>query len=176
MILFYLFFTCCAKAGDLSQEIRTYFSELGIEILSDGKAPIFKLETLQGDTLSLENFYGELLILHFWATWCKPCRREMPELEQLHRQLANKPVTILGISIDNENDGLKVENALKEINASFSNALSSSGKISKDYWAWGIPTSYFVDKEGRLLGRIRGNVEWTNSKMSELIHLLINKH
>jgi thiol-disulfide isomerase/thioredoxin len=119
MILFYLFFTCCAKAGDLSQEIRTYFSELGIEILSDGKAPIFKLETLQGDTLSLENFYGELLILHFWATWCKPCRREMPELEQLHRQLANKPVTILGISIDNENDGLKVENALKEINKFF---------------------------------------------------------
>jgi peroxiredoxin len=157
-----------------NKKVDKLFSELQIEKLSEEAAPDFKLTTLDGDTISLRNNQNKLIILHFWATWCKPCRKEMPELENLAQKLNGLPVTILGISIDEATDSNKVKQAVGELGISFPIAAKYTGKISDVYWTWGIPATYLVGASGKILGRMLGPRRWNDTKMLELLQLLVN--
>jgi peroxiredoxin len=159
------------RIGAQPKHLKSYFRELNIESLS-GEAPHFGLVTLSGDTISLERFKGSLLILHVWATWCQPCRKELPALEKLHLQVKNLPVSVLGISIDQPKDSLQISLAVKAMKLTFPNAAAFSGTISADYWTWGIPVTYLIDENSRFLGRVRGAGKWGDSKMIELLQLL----
>lgn len=141
----------------MDKMLNEFLKETNFEKL-EGNAPDFKLTTTQNDTISLESFKGKFLLIHFWATWCKPCRKEMPEFEKLNKDFEETDAEILGVSIDSSNDSLKaIEFANKFL---FTNTLAISGSISENYWSWGIPTTILISKEGELLGRIRGAVNW----------------
>ena len=107
---------------------------LGAEKLSDKSLPNFELVTLSGDTVTFSHLRGKILILHFWAAWCKPCMKELPELEKFYQQLDGQPVSILGISIDKTKDSLKVLKTVQEIGLSFPIATIYSSEISSVYW------------------------------------------
>ena len=157
--------------GAQPKHLNSYFKKLNIESLS-GEAPHFELITLSGDTISLERYKGELLILHVWATWCQPCRQELPALEGLQSQIKNLPVSVLGISIDQQRDSLKISLAVREMKLTFPNAAAFSGTISTDYWAWGIPVTCLIDENSRFIGRVRGAGKWGDSKMIEFLQSL----
>lgn len=169
-----LIFACLAsiRPGEsLAQvdKMSSHFSDFGIEKISGGKAPDFELVTLAGDSVSLTHFSDDLLILHFWATWCKPCRTEMPVLDQLVRQLSDQSVSILAVSIDDEQDSLKIVSAKDQMEIDFPVAASYTGHISSSYWTWGIPVSYLILPDGKILGRMRGSRNWLDPKFRDFL-------
>lgn len=155
------------------KDIARQFSRLGIEDMGEAAAPPFQLITLKGDTLSPTSFDGRLLILHFWATWCVPCRTEMPELQELSEIMSGLPIVVAGIAIDEEATRDQIPGALQQMEITFPIAEAAAGEISKDYWTWGIPVTYLINNKGRLLGRIRGTAKWTNADMLDLLNALI---
>lgn len=150
--------------------------QLGVEKLSDEMPPPFRLVTLAGDTLSPDRFRGQIVLLHFWATWCKPCRTEMPALEALHQKVRAQhlPVVIVGISIDRSKNADKIPPALREMGITFPIAAAFSGSIPDAYWTWGIPVTYIITPSGKLLGRIMGTRDWNNPAVIKLLNALKN--
>ncbi|MBP3039966.1 TlpA family protein disulfide reductase [Bacillaceae bacterium Marseille-Q3522] len=108
------------------------------------KAPDFTLENLQGDSVRLSDFRGKTVMLNFWATWCPPCKAEMPDMEKFHKEAGEK-VVILAVNMDTYND---VQGFAEEIGVSFPILLDNKNEVNKAYKILAIPTTYFIDKEG----------------------------
>ncbi|RMH89443.1 MAG: TlpA family protein disulfide reductase [Calditrichaeota bacterium] len=151
--------------------LRQYMDKLGIEPLTEKHPPPFQLVTLTGDTVTLERFRGKVLLLHFWATWCVPCRREMPVLDAFYRQ-ADSTVAVMGVSIDSPKDSSKIAPSVQAMNITFPIAIAFSGKISPAYWTWGIPVTYIFAPDGTLIGRARGERNWMDPRFQKLIRTL----
>ncbi|MFQ5629983.1 MAG: TlpA disulfide reductase family protein [bacterium] len=176
-LFFLLFFAGALSYGDAcgqEKTLKSFFSELGIESLANAKAPAFELVTLNRESISLKQYKDRLLILHFWATWCKPCRTEMPELDNLSKKLAGQPIAVLGISIDKKSDGPKISDAIKSMGIHFPIAAAYSGKISDAYWTWGVPVTYLINSDGKILGRLRGPRKWTDSRMLAFLQFALS--
>lgn len=115
-------------------------------------APNFQLDTLDGHPATLDDFHGKPVIVNFWATWCEPCKEEMPALQA---QTASNPnLTILGI--DNVESPVKVKPFVDHLGVSFPILLDEDGSVMEHYQVTGLPTSYFVDSSGVLRFIYRG--------------------
>jgi thiol-disulfide isomerase/thioredoxin len=110
-------------------------------------APDFTLETLDGGSLSLSSFRGKVVLINFWASWCSPCRSEMPELQQAYVELGDDFV-ILAVNQTKADDVDDVRNFVAEQRLGFPILLDKDGAISDAYRASALPTSVFVDREG----------------------------
>jgi len=156
------------------QSLQVLQKQFGIEKLSDETPPPFRLVTLKGDTISIDRFLGKIVVLHFWATWCKPCRTEMPALEALYNKVEEQhlPVVIVGISIDRPKDADKIPRALQEMGITFPIAPAFSGTIPGAYWTWGIPVTYIISPSGKLVGRIMGTRDWNAPNAIKLLNAL----
>lgn len=116
----------------------------GLEI--GDKAPDFKLETLEGETLQLSDFRGEPVMINFWATWCPPCRQEMPDMERFYQE--HDPVIFSVNLTDEELNTKQVKNFLQELELTFPVLLDKEGEVSTLYRIQPIPMTYMVDAEG----------------------------
>lgn len=182
---------CSSGPTAQAKRIEALMEALRVEPMGKRRAPNFTLQTLAGDTVSLRDFRGQVLVLHFWATWCKPCRTEMPELQRLADSLAKQvastvqhadtrlaekqpatPIAFFGVSIDKREDAGKIAPALQQMGVRFPNAPAFAGTISDAYWTWGIPVTYLIDAAGRLVGRLRGSRRWTRPEFLELLRRL----
>ncbi|HEX9653333.1 MAG TPA: TlpA disulfide reductase family protein [bacterium] len=170
------FLLLAANLNTQERPAKSYFIELNVETLSEKSAPEFHLRTVAGDTVSLAKMKGQIVILHFWATWCKPCRHEMPALEQLFRESRLLPVSILGISIDDKKDSLKIPPALKQMEVTFPITAAFSGTVPKAYWNWGIPVTYIIDQNGKFIGRLRGSRDWGSPPMLAFLRQLVKEY
>jgi peroxiredoxin len=112
------------------------------------KAPAFQLKTLDGETVSLESLRGRPVLLNFWATWCMPCRAEMPIFQQLHEstEWRTRGLAILAVNIGEQT--ALVQDFMESFNLSFTILIDSSQKVAVSYNAAYIPTTYFIDKDG----------------------------
>lgn len=111
------------------------------------KAPDFELKSLTGESVKLSDYEGKKVILNFWATWCPPCREEMPDMEKFS-QVMEDDVVILAVNIDPEND---VQAFVKEYGVTFTILLdsqSSKNPVNDQYQVLSIPTTYFIDSKG----------------------------
>jgi peroxiredoxin/outer membrane lipoprotein-sorting protein len=118
----------------------------GERVLLTGKnAMDFELKDLQGAQVRLSSFRGKIVLLDFWATWCPPCRKEMPSIEKLHRQFAGKDVVVLGI---NDEDSATVKSFLKKNEYSLPTLLDSKKNVHRLYGARAIPTVIVIDRDG----------------------------
>ena len=109
-------------------------------------APAFQLNSSAGKPTALADFKGQIVLLNFWASWCGPCRQEMPILEQLNRQYHNKGVTLLGVNV--EPDSAAAVNWLKATPVSFPILFDVDSKVSKLYEVEGMPNTVIVDRKG----------------------------
>ena len=109
-------------------------------------APAFHLNSSAGKPTALADFKGQIVLLNFWASWCGPCRQEMPILEQLNRQYHNKGVTLLGVNV--EPDSAAAVNWLKATPVSFPILFDVDSKVSKLYEVEGMPNTVIVDRKG----------------------------
>ncbi|MFD1416568.1 redoxin domain-containing protein [Oceanobacillus jeddahense] len=116
----------------------------GVEI--GDKAPDFMLETLDGETVQLSDFKGERVMINFWATWCPPCKQEMPDMERFYQE--HDPV-ILSVNLtDGEINTADVEQFIQELDLTFPVLLDKEGEVSNLYRIQPIPMTYMVDAEG----------------------------
>ena len=149
-----------------------YFKKLGIE-KSEKKilAPDFTLEDLSGKRVSLKSLKGKVVFLNFWATWCIPCRQEMPTMEKLHRELREQGLEVVAVNI---REGKKeVRKFFDELGLTFTALLDKDGKVSEKYGAWSIPLSHFINRKGEFVGKVIGSREWHSEEARAFFHALL---
>jgi peroxiredoxin len=122
------------------------FSIAGLE--TGSQAPDFELETAEGTTVGLADYRGEVVLLNFWATWCAPCRTEMPLLQSTFESFKDQGFIVLGIDFDESAD--LVASFGDEFGLTFPLLLDPGGKIQQQYKVRGYPTTVVLDREGRI--------------------------
>ncbi len=132
----------------------------------NSEAPGFTLPLMNGGEVSLSDYRGKVVVLNIWATWCNPCREEMPSMEQLYQNMKGKPFEILAASIDTRGS-TDVEPFVKKLNLTFPILLDSDKKVNNMYQATGVPESFIIDKNGVVRDHILGPVNWTSSQTPE---------
>ncbi len=143
-------------------------------IKGDKKAPDFSLKDLTGKKVEIKDYKGKIIFLNFWATWCGPCKEEMPSLEVLHEKFKGEKFVLLTVSVDYE--GLKpVQEFLNKQHYTFPVLLDPNGEILDLFEVKGIPTTFIIDKKGRVIGRAIGPRDWKSQEVFSLINLLIGK-
>jgi len=135
--------TLCATAAFFSQA----------EPLS-GAAHDFTLKTNQGNNLRLAEQRGNVVLLNFWASWCGPCRQEMPKLDALYQRYQSAGFTVLGINV--ETDSAAADNLLKKIPVSFPILYDTDTRVSQSYQVDAMPTSVLIDRNGEMRQLHRG--------------------
>ncbi len=136
-------------------------------------APNFSLTGLGGEKVSLTDFRGQLVMLHFWATWCIPCRHEMPLLHELEHTLKGKRFRIICINVD-RGEREAVQAFMDKVSPEFHTQLDPEGRVRNQYAVRALPTSYLIAPDGKFIGRILGERAWNSSESVELLqHLLI---
>jgi peroxiredoxin len=108
------------------------------------KAPDFELKTLSGENVKLSDYHGKKVMLNFWATWCAPCKEEMPDMEEFHQQYG-KEIVILAVNIDPQ---FNVEQFVTEMGITFPILLDEKDEVNTMYQLLTIPTTYFIDEKG----------------------------
>ena len=109
-------------------------------------APSFQLTDIDGQSISLSDFRGEPVLLNFWATWCGPCRMEMPYIQEVYDERSELGLVILAINIGESLT--TVEEFMQDYNLSFPVLLDMEGKVAEQYNIRGIPATYFIDSDG----------------------------
>lgn len=123
------------------------------------KAPDFSLQRLGGGSeISLADLRGRVVLVNFWATWCKPCEDEMPSMEELYRRLGSKGFELVAVSVDEE--VAPVEEFKERMSITFPIALDPSQATSRLYQTTGFPESLLVDREGVVVERYVGPRDW----------------
>jgi len=115
---------------------------------ADPTAPGFSLPARTGSTLSLDQFKGQVVMLNFWASWCGPCRQEMPLLDDIYRRYGKMGFTLLGVNV--EPDRGSAIAWLKQTPVSFPILFDADSKVSKLYGVAGMPTTVFIDRKGNV--------------------------
>ena len=132
------------------------------EPLTVGKvAPDFELPDLDDKSVRLSDFRGKVIFLNFWATWCKPCREEMPSMEVLHQSLQKDGLVVLAVSIDRVTTKKDIPPFVKNLNLTFPILVDSWGQTDKRYKLMGVPETYIIDQQGVLQEKIIGPRDWT---------------
>lgn len=117
-----------------------------------------------GSHLKLSDLKGKVVLLNFWATWCPPCREEIPSMMKLDKAMAGKPFQMVAISIDEEGKPA-IDSFFKESGMSLPAYLDESGASSKAYGITGVPESFIIDKQGVLVKKIIGGFAWDSPEV-----------
>ena len=142
---------------------------------SDVSSVDFSLEALNGKTVSLSSYKGKVVLLSFWATWCGPCKQEMPAMEKLYQKLKGKGLEV--VAVDMMEDAATVSAFVKTNGYTFPVLLDTTGQVGGNgmYAAHEIPTNYIVDKAGKIVGRKIGidGPDWTSDERISAFETLL---
>ena len=127
----------------------------------------FEVATPGGATLSLADFRGRVVLLNFWATWCGPCKEEMPAMERLWRGNKDRGFVMVGVSLDS--NPKVVPPFIAQYKLTFPIALDSKMDVANTYGVRALPTSFIVDREGRMTALALGPRPWDNDAAHSLV-------
>lgn len=118
-------------------------------------APLFAAPALDGGTVRLEDYRGQVVLLNFWGTWCEPCKRELPALQAAHEQLGSEGLAVIGVNLTDDEklqgrNEAQIEAFLNQFGVTYPIALDLEGSITNDYRVFPLPTSFFIDPEGSI--------------------------
>ena len=111
-------------------------------------APDFELVTLNGESIALSDLHGKSILINFWASWCPPCRSEMPAMQQIYTEYRLDDFVILAVNGTHQDSLTKAESFVAERGLTFPILLDTDGQVSSIYQVRSLPTSFFVDSEG----------------------------
>lgn len=151
---------------------KELLSSIGIRVFDDRIAAVdFEVTTLEKGDTTLENLRGEFVFLNFWATWCPPCREEMPAMEAMSREFSQLPFTILAMSVQEDRD--TVQRYVDEFGFTFPIGLDPTGRVASHYGVRGLPTTYFIDSDGVVLGMLIGIRDWHDENVRSVMRRVI---
>lgn len=139
-----------------------------------GAAPDFDAVQLPtGKPVTIEDYRGKVVLLNIWATWCPPCKVEMPSMERLHRKLAGTDFRLVAVSVD-EDDSTAVNKFVKEMGLTFEILHNRDGSIRRIYQTTGVPESFVIDRDGVIVKKIIGAADWEAPVNEALIRRLLD--
>jgi peroxiredoxin len=118
------------------------------------RAPNFELTTLEGERLSLASLAGKPVVLNFWASWCTPCRAEMPHFERTYRAYQDRDVVFVGAAV--EDDVMSAREFARHLGITYPLGLDEGGTIARSYRLLGLPGTMFIGRDGKLVRRWAG--------------------
>lgn len=121
--------------------------------------PAYRAISLGGDSVSLADQRGKVVLLNVWATWCHPCRDEIPELRAVHEKYGGRGLELVGVSVDAEGADENIREFMKEFAMTYPVWLDPSERISARFLTIGVPTTFLIDKQGVLRWRKTGPVQ-----------------
>ena len=125
---------------------------------------------LENEPVKLSDYQGKVIFLNFWATWCVPCRVEMPSMKRLEKKLKDKPFVIVTVNLQESSE--KIKKFYQNLKLTFDTLLDPDGKIFKLYNASQLPTTYIIDKQGFMVAKAEGPREWDSEEsIGYIIHL-----
>jgi peroxiredoxin len=133
-------------------------------------APDFDLTGPKGESYSLSQWRGQPIIVNFWATWCPPCRAEMPSMQRAWETLEGDGVQLIAINVGEEPG--EIEAFLERVPVSFPLPMDTDMRVSQAYPMRGLPTTFVVDAEGRLAYKAQGEREWDDPALLDLVRSL----
>jgi thiol-disulfide isomerase/thioredoxin len=134
-------------------------------------APSFLLSTADGRTISLEQLRGRVVYLDFWASWCGPCRRSFPWMNEIQQRYAGKGVTIVAINVDAKRED--AERFLRQYPASFTVAYDAAGVTPRAYDVKAMPSSYLIDRNGKIARIEQGFLDEKRDALEDRIRSLV---
>lgn len=132
-------------------------------------APAYTAQQMNGTPVSLADHRGEVLLLNVWATWCKPCRQEIPALDSLQREFGRRGFRVAGVSIDVISDTAAIVGFARDLGASYTLWLDPDDKVSSTFRAIGVPSTYLIDRNGVLRWRHMGPVRATDPALRAVL-------
>lgn len=149
------------------------YSQLHETVVNAGdKAPNFSITTDSGKTITARDFAGgKLLLLNFWATWCDTCIQEIPDLNQMARDLAPKGLVVLGVSVDQ--NAQQYKDFLQKVPLSYETARDPKETINTEYGTIQYPESYLIDRNGKVVEKFISNQAWASPQMLQHLGSLL---
>ncbi|MFO7306868.1 MAG: TlpA disulfide reductase family protein [Gammaproteobacteria bacterium] len=140
---------------------------------STSVAPTFSLPSRNGDIVSLEDLRGQVVMINFWASWCGPCRQEMPLLDQMHKRYSSLGFTLLGVNV--EENTKDAERWLEQTPVSFPILFDRDSKVSQLYNVSAMPSTVFIDRKGNIRYVHRGYKPGDESEYLNQIRALLKE-
>lgn len=142
------------------------------------KAPGFAVMTLDSTPVkkTLDDYRGQVVLINIWATWCPPCRVEMPSIEKLHNAYAAKGLKVVAISVDDPGTDAQIRQFVKEYKLSFEvlhDLGGQEGKVSRDYQTTGYPETVIIGRDGVIRKKLLGATDWNSPSNRALIERLL---
>jgi cytochrome c biogenesis protein CcmG, thiol:disulfide interchange protein DsbE len=145
------------------------------------RAPDYQVYTLEGDSVHLASFEGDVVLLNIWATWCAPCVREMPALQRLHEDLGPQGLRIVAVSVDAPPAFLnalgrtrtEVGEFVDRFGITFTVLHDPSGNIQARYQVNGLPATFIIDRDGRIRRKVLGAAEWDQPAFADQIRAVL---
>ncbi len=156
------------------ETLQQRMTRQGLAVMQKPHPPIeFELQDLAGKDVKLSSLKGKVVFLNFWATWCGPCRTEMPSMQRMYEKLKGEGLEILAVDLQEGKD--QVQSFARELGLSFPILLDSTGKVGAHYNARAIPTTYLFDRKGFIIAFVVGAREWDTPEMLETLRRVLKE-
>lgn len=133
----------------------------------------FTARTLAGETVQLSQLKGQVVFLNFWATWCVPCKKEMPAMERVHQALQGQPFRMLAVNLQEGPEAIR--RFVDEMELTFDIVLDPAGEITREYGVNNLPLTYLIDKQGMIVARALGERPWDEKAYLDYVRKLVRE-
>lgn len=159
--------------GCLSQAVYAQTENLprGLIRTPVQNAPLFTVKDIDGHSFTLKNAKGQWLFLHFWATWCGPCRKEIPEIQRLTKSDISKKLKIVLVNTGENED--TIFTFLSEFAPDLKTFMDSDGLITESYSPRGLPATYLINPQGKIVYQALGGMHWTQPAYYQFLQSLV---
>lgn len=151
-----------------------YLTKLKIASMPRNQAASFDMPDLDGRRVASQEFAGKLIVLNFWATWCGPCKDEMPAFERLRRTLDPDRVAVVTVTTDLQRDGIR--HFLRTLNVQLPVLFDEDQEVSRAYMVRALPTTVIIGPTGQMIGRAVGPRQWDSAEAVALMRHLAEQH
>lgn len=131
--------------------------------------PSYAAVSLAGDSVSLPMMQGEVVLLNVWATWCHPCRAEIPELQALHTKFAGQGLNVVGVSVDGDGQEEAIREFIQEFGITYRIWRDPGERVSAQFLVIGVPATFLIDRKGVLQWRMTGPIRPGDSTLTNAI-------
>jgi thiol-disulfide isomerase/thioredoxin len=160
-----------AQAAKGTGSVDELLKSIGLTKPAMSRAPDFNLRDANGNIASLAGYSGSLVLLNFWATWCGPCREEMPSMEQLSRNFGGQGFVV--VAVNQRENAAQVNKFMKTHGLNFATPLDTNGRVAASYRVFGIPVTYLIDGNGQAIGMKSGPRDWASQDVIEAFRKLV---
>lgn len=150
---------------------KNVVSPLDADKQTNAKAPDFTLKDVNGRTFSLSSLKGKVILLNFWATWCPPCKAEMPSMNQLYNEIKAKGFEVVAVSSDSSLSSIK--EFLSKSRVDFTVLFDEKKTVTREFKVFSMPTTYLIDRNGLIVEKYYGEYDWTDPEVIKQIKKLL---